>query len=311
MPRPLGRDRLEPTSDETIVLLSLHPKPWAGREEVSPRAPVLPGTAVRWDGRAVRGAERGAAAGRRLAPRPGAVGRPVPRPEARGVRRRGNGGSAAKRLPRRTAVSGVSRGSRSSRSFRCFRSSRGPRDTRRPSGWAGLSCSRVTGARQRPGGVARPRARCPGAPGGLRAVGPLRLVLPVPRHGRGNLVPRPRAGAHARRLVLRLLGDAGDRHDDRLRPEPGLRGPRLGRARLLRGEVPPRAPLERRPRRPRPRLPARRLHAGARHGVRHRRPPRRGRLRGVGFPARRPGRAPRVGAAPSGPSSPSTSSRGT
>ncbi|MBK6406456.1 MAG: hypothetical protein IPF66_16270 [Holophagales bacterium] len=50
MPRPLGRDRLEPTSDETIALLSLHPKPWAGREEVSPRAPVLPGTAVRWDG---------------------------------------------------------------------------------------------------------------------------------------------------------------------------------------------------------------------------------------------------------------------
>ncbi len=50
MPRPLGRDRLEPTSDETIVLLSLHPKPWAGREEVSPRAPALPGTAVRWDG---------------------------------------------------------------------------------------------------------------------------------------------------------------------------------------------------------------------------------------------------------------------
>ena len=34
----------------TIVLLSLRPKPWAGREEVSPRAPVLPGTAVRWDG---------------------------------------------------------------------------------------------------------------------------------------------------------------------------------------------------------------------------------------------------------------------
>ena len=50
MPRPLGRDRLEPTSDETIALLSLRPKPWAGREEVSPRAPVLPGTAVRWDG---------------------------------------------------------------------------------------------------------------------------------------------------------------------------------------------------------------------------------------------------------------------
>lgn len=50
MPRPLGRDRLEPTSDETIVLLSLRPKPWSGREEVSPRAPVLPGTAVRWEG---------------------------------------------------------------------------------------------------------------------------------------------------------------------------------------------------------------------------------------------------------------------
>ena len=50
MPRPLGRDRLEPTTDETIVLLSLRPKAWAGREEVSPRAPVLPGTAVRWDG---------------------------------------------------------------------------------------------------------------------------------------------------------------------------------------------------------------------------------------------------------------------
>ncbi|HYN43596.1 MAG TPA: hypothetical protein VE129_17595, partial [Thermoanaerobaculia bacterium] len=50
MPRPLGRDRLESTTDETIVLLSLRPKPWAGREEVSPRAPVLPGTAVRWDG---------------------------------------------------------------------------------------------------------------------------------------------------------------------------------------------------------------------------------------------------------------------
>jgi hypothetical protein len=50
MPRPLGRDRLEPTTDETIVLLSLRPKPWSGREEVSPRAPVLPGTAVRWDG---------------------------------------------------------------------------------------------------------------------------------------------------------------------------------------------------------------------------------------------------------------------
>jgi hypothetical protein len=50
MPRPLGRDRLEPTTDETIVLLSLHPKPWSGREEVSPRAPVLPGTAVRWEG---------------------------------------------------------------------------------------------------------------------------------------------------------------------------------------------------------------------------------------------------------------------
>ena len=50
MPRPLGRDRLEPTTDGTIVLLSLRPKPWKGREEVSPRAPLVPGTAVRWDG---------------------------------------------------------------------------------------------------------------------------------------------------------------------------------------------------------------------------------------------------------------------
>src|SRR5512139_505296 len=50
MPRPIGRDRLEPTGDDTIVLLSLRPKSWTGREEVSPRAPVLPGTAVRWEG---------------------------------------------------------------------------------------------------------------------------------------------------------------------------------------------------------------------------------------------------------------------
>ncbi len=50
MPRPLGRDRIEPTSDGTLVLLSLRPKPWAGREEVSPRSPDLPGTAVRWEG---------------------------------------------------------------------------------------------------------------------------------------------------------------------------------------------------------------------------------------------------------------------
>lgn len=50
MPRPLGRDRLEPTTDGTIVLLALRPKPWKGREEVSPRAPLVPGTAVRWEG---------------------------------------------------------------------------------------------------------------------------------------------------------------------------------------------------------------------------------------------------------------------
>jgi hypothetical protein len=50
MPRPLGRDRLEPTTDGTVVLLSLRPKGWSGRREVSPRAPVLPGTAVRWEG---------------------------------------------------------------------------------------------------------------------------------------------------------------------------------------------------------------------------------------------------------------------
>src|SRR5512147_1668900 len=50
MPRPLGRDRLEPTTDGTVVLLALRPKPWKGREEVSPRAPAVPGTAVRWDG---------------------------------------------------------------------------------------------------------------------------------------------------------------------------------------------------------------------------------------------------------------------
>ena len=50
MPRPHGRDRLEPTDDGTVVLLSLRPKGWTGRPEVPPRAPVLPGTAVRWDG---------------------------------------------------------------------------------------------------------------------------------------------------------------------------------------------------------------------------------------------------------------------
>jgi len=50
MPRPLGRDRLEPTDDGTVVLLSLRPKPWSPRPEAAPRGPVLPGTAVRWDG---------------------------------------------------------------------------------------------------------------------------------------------------------------------------------------------------------------------------------------------------------------------
>jgi hypothetical protein len=50
MPRPHGRDRLEPAEDGTVVLLSLRPKGWAGRPEAAPRAPVLPGTAVRWDG---------------------------------------------------------------------------------------------------------------------------------------------------------------------------------------------------------------------------------------------------------------------
>lgn len=50
MPRPAGRDRLEPTTDGTVVLLSLRPKGWTGRHEVSPRAPVVPGTAVRWEG---------------------------------------------------------------------------------------------------------------------------------------------------------------------------------------------------------------------------------------------------------------------
>jgi hypothetical protein len=49
MPRPLGRDRIEPSTDGTVVLLSLRPKGWSGRQEVSPRAPVLPGTAVRWE----------------------------------------------------------------------------------------------------------------------------------------------------------------------------------------------------------------------------------------------------------------------
>ena len=50
MPRPFGRDRLEPTDDGTVVLLSLRPKPWSPRPEAAPRGPVLPGTAVRWDG---------------------------------------------------------------------------------------------------------------------------------------------------------------------------------------------------------------------------------------------------------------------
>lgn len=50
MPRPTGRDRLEPTTDGTVVLLSLRPKGWSGREEGGPRAPVRPGTAVRWGG---------------------------------------------------------------------------------------------------------------------------------------------------------------------------------------------------------------------------------------------------------------------
>ncbi len=50
MPSPLGRDRIEPSTDGTVVLLSLRPKGWSGRQEVSTRAPVLPGTAVRWEG---------------------------------------------------------------------------------------------------------------------------------------------------------------------------------------------------------------------------------------------------------------------
>ena len=50
MPRPLGRDRLEPTTDGTVALLSLRPKGWSGREEGGPRAPVRPGTTVRWEG---------------------------------------------------------------------------------------------------------------------------------------------------------------------------------------------------------------------------------------------------------------------
>lgn len=50
MPRPHGRDRLEPTDDGTVLLLSLRSKGWTGRPEVPPRAPVLPGTAVRWEG---------------------------------------------------------------------------------------------------------------------------------------------------------------------------------------------------------------------------------------------------------------------
>jgi len=50
VPRPAGRDRLEPTTDGTVVLLSLRPKGWSGREEGGPRAPIRPGTAVRWEG---------------------------------------------------------------------------------------------------------------------------------------------------------------------------------------------------------------------------------------------------------------------
>jgi hypothetical protein len=49
MPRPLGRDRLEPSDDGTLVLLSLHPKPWDAREGESTTAPGPSGTAVRWD----------------------------------------------------------------------------------------------------------------------------------------------------------------------------------------------------------------------------------------------------------------------
>ena len=49
-PRPTGRDRLEPTTDGTVVLLSLRPKGWSGREEGGPRVPLRPGTAVRWGG---------------------------------------------------------------------------------------------------------------------------------------------------------------------------------------------------------------------------------------------------------------------
>jgi hypothetical protein len=49
MPRPLGLDRLEPSHDGTLVLLSLHPKTWAAREETAPGRVPLPGTAVRWD----------------------------------------------------------------------------------------------------------------------------------------------------------------------------------------------------------------------------------------------------------------------
>lgn len=50
MPRPLGRDRLEPSSDGTVLLLSLRPKPWKSREEASAEGPTLAGTAVQWDG---------------------------------------------------------------------------------------------------------------------------------------------------------------------------------------------------------------------------------------------------------------------
>ena len=227
MPRPLGRDRLEPTTDETIVLLSLRPKPWVGREEVSPRAPVLPGTAVRWDGELYEVLSVEPRAGRWLAPRPGAVGRPVPRPDARRVRRRG-AAAARRSVTPPSAVPPRSRGSRRSR-IPDARTSRSPEAAPRPRGRAADPRRRFAGARRRLRRVARPLARRPGARRRLRPVGPPRLVLPVPGDGRGDLLPRPRAGAHARRLVLRLLGDAGDRHDHRLRAEPGLRGPRLGR----------------------------------------------------------------------------------
>jgi hypothetical protein len=47
-PHPLGRDRVEPTDDGTVVLLSRRPKPWTARDE-TPGALVRAGTAVHWD----------------------------------------------------------------------------------------------------------------------------------------------------------------------------------------------------------------------------------------------------------------------